>query len=260
MTRKITPVPIQTVGQHPHNFIARALAGLDDLGLDSALPEVRELVARAERLSSVTVDAQAERERGRRDLLARLALGTVDLTQAARELADVEALSDQAAALPKLAKEAAEVAYRRAWRRIVGYGDALVSEHLAPVVADTVAEAVTLAATVPDHVGDADTAMAYGSDAAAAWARLGALRATWDIAHAVADELRSLGALPCVNVGPYKSRPAYDPVSHRFADPDATVGLPAPGPLFLARAHAAGAAPGIYTADEVTARSAAAVA
>lgn len=251
MPRKIIPTPVQTdVKSRPEATIRRTLAGLDELGLTEALPEARTLVARAETLNKVRASSDAELKRGRANLLERLVDGQVSLTDAAGELAALEQLArTEGSTVPKLAQQAAERAYQRAWRSICAAGDRLVSEHLS--VDATVAEAVRLDAELPGHISNADDAVSYGADAAATWSRLAELRATWDLAHRIADDLRSAGALPVVNVGAYPSLPAYDPLAHRFTDPERSVGVHAPGPRWLAAVHAAGAEPTILTAEQV---------
>lgn len=245
-----------STARRPAHPLRKLLSGLDTLGLTEALPEVRELMTRADRLAAVRTDAKAHRERGRAGLLSGLADGTLDLDDAADALARIEALSATQGALPALTRDAAETAQRRAWTVLCGHGDALVSD-LAPIVDAAVTEAVELAASVPGNVTDAAGASRAGGEAAATWARLTELRDQWEAAHRLLDDARVTGALPVLDDTAWPR--TFLPGEHRYGRPDLVPDLRGtPVPLRLAVVHAAGAQPGAYTVADVRARNGAA--
>lgn len=248
---------VSVAGQYPDGTAHRALDYADRLGLTELYSDARTLMDRAVALTRVRGDSQTELARGRARILDQLADGTLTPEKAAAEYAGIEALGAERGAIPELVRDASRAAVRKAWAGIVDYGDRVITTDLRPIVDQAVTDTVGIAGQIPEGVWDSATAVSAGTDIAGLWAQLTELRERWALAHRLADHLRGAGALLVDD--PHRWPIMYRPVDYMLAHPDRVsrgVQHSTPAPLWLAAVHAAGAEPGIYTADEVAARAA----
>jgi hypothetical protein len=252
-------------GGDPHQIQAdtrAVLDGLDGLGLNDALPEVREALARLEELDAAARTGAGHWDLTRDAIVRRLAAGEIGIDEAIGETVDAQRRSERHGVGADIIARATRSAAAATWRLLVKAGDSIVTDHLAPLVADTVALVGETAATLPPTVTDHASAIAAGPKAAAAWLKLTAAHDRWSAAQRLADNLRRWGVLSVpagveVTAAP---KPLIDPPLplgvFRFRRLDLTTppGKRHPA-LALADDHAAGAGPGLYTGAEVDLRS-----